>query len=85
MKLFVVVLVSALTWCGLVVGIAVGAAFGTLASLSTLCVAFLNPNFHEELRRTEHATLSAIALAFDRARDAYARREPGKSGDPLEK
>jgi hypothetical protein len=72
MKLVVLALVSVLTWCGLIVGVAVGAAFGTLASMSTIFAAFLNPVFHEELRRTELLTVTALTLAAEKAREVLS-------------
>jgi len=76
MKLLAVALLSALTWCGLIVGVAVGAAFGTLASMSALFCAFINPSFHEELRRTEQLAGAAVTLAVERVKEAYARHRP---------
>jgi hypothetical protein len=48
MRLLVVLLSAGLTWCGLIIGVAVGVAFGMLASLSTFFLALHQP----ELRRS---------------------------------
>lgn len=84
MKLLVVALVSALTWCGLIVGVAVGAAFGTIASMSTLFVAFLNPHFHDELRRTEQLSAAAVTLAIKKAKETYAKHMQVKAAQSVE-
>jgi len=66
----VVLISAALTWCGLVVGLAVGVAFGTLASLSTFFLALHQP----ELRRAlvETAEQSAVHFIAHPSRTAAA-------------
>ncbi len=60
MRLLVVLLSAGLTWCGLIIGVAVGVAFGTLASLSTFFLALHQP----ELRRALVETAEQSAVHF---------------------
>ena len=70
MRLLVVLLSAGLTWCGLIIGVAVGVAFGTLASLSTFFLALHQP----ELRRSliESAEHSAARVLGQPGRAATA-------------
>jgi ABC-type antimicrobial peptide transport system permease subunit len=60
MRVLVVLLSAGLTWFGLVIGLAVGVAFGTLASLSTFFIAFHQP----EVRRALIETAEQSAAHF---------------------
>ena len=75
MKIVVAALVAFVTWCGLLVGIAVGAAFGALVSMSTLFCAFLSPQLHQEMLQAEHVAANAVVIALRKMKEAYAQHE----------
>jgi hypothetical protein len=60
MRLLVVVLSAGLTWCGLIVGLAVGVAFGTLASLSTFFIALHQPELRRALIETAEQSTARV-------------------------
>jgi hypothetical protein len=59
LKLLAVVATATVAWCGLVVGLAVGAAFGALASITTVIVSALNPRLREDFIRIADVAASA--------------------------
>jgi hypothetical protein len=63
MKVIVVAVAAIVTWAGLFIGLVVGVAFGTVASLSTIFIASFNHHFRDELVRSAETTARALVGA----------------------
>lgn len=64
---YLVVFVSAcLTWCGLIIGLAVGIAFGTLASLSAFVISASHPEIRRNIIESTDRSVSHFLWQLER-------------------
>jgi hypothetical protein len=69
MRFLVVFLSASLTWCGLIIGLAVGIAFGTLASLSAFIISASDPEIRRTILETSERSVTHFLLHLERRKN----------------